>query len=175
MFTLLEIRNDDERCLKLDYLFVKEASEIDWKKRYQLSCIIKRVPIITQGSLSDFEYFMVTKKQKSPFDLVSHEYLLLINGTPVSAINGVQKNRRITDITVATLPKYRRKGYAKMAVQLAEEKIFSDPDTFFISITDITKEKISSRIALSLGYDYDEESNTFVKANPLLEEKIKHL
>ena len=62
-----------------------------------------------------------------------------------------------------------------MAVQLVEEKIFANPDTFFISITDITKERISSRIALSLGYDYDEETNTFVKANPLLEEKIKHL
>lgn len=175
MVTLVEISNDDENSLKLDYLFVQEATGIDWKSRYQMSCILKQLPVIEQKDKSDFEYFVATKRQRSPLELASTEYLLLINGIPVSCINAIQKNKRITDITVATLPKYRRKGYAKMAVQLAEEKIFANPDTFFISITDITKERISSRIALSLGYDYDEKTNTFVKAKPLLEEKIKHL
>ena len=43
-----------------------------------------------------------------------------------------------------------------------------------IGDTDITKEKISSKIATALGYTYHEETNTFIKANPILEEKITH-
>ena len=41
MVTLVEISNDDENSLKLDYLFVQEATGIDWKSRYQMSCIFK--------------------------------------------------------------------------------------------------------------------------------------
>lgn len=66
MFTLIEITPDNEMSLKLDYLFVKEASKNDWKRRYQLSCIFKNIPVIKQGNLSDFEYFKITKKQRDP-------------------------------------------------------------------------------------------------------------
>ena len=188
MFTLIEITNKDENSLKLSYLFVKEASANDWKKRYQLSCILKNIPIIKQGNLSDFEYFKVTKKQKASFESANKEYLLLLNGNPVSCIYTIQKVENIIDITVTTLPKYRKKGYAKKGVQLAEEKIFANPNVFFTTITDITKEKIcaiemsgqvggniSSKIAIALGYAYHEETNTFIKANPILEENITHL
>lgn len=175
MFTLIEITNKDENSLKLSYLFVKEASANDWKKRYQLSCILKNIPIIKQGNLSDFEYFKVTKNQKASFESANKEYLLLLNGNPVSCIYTIQKVENIIDITVTTLPKYRKKGYAKKGVQLAEEKIFANPNVFFTTITDITKEKISSKIAIALGYVYHEETNTFIKANPILEENITHL
>lgn len=174
MFTLLEISNDDENSLKLNYLFVKEISGTEWKKQYQMACILKQLPVIKQGSLSDFEYFKVTKKQKSPSEFPSKEYLLIVNGYPVSCINAIQAHERIVDITVVTAPKYRRKGYGKMAVQLAEKKIFMNPNVFFISITDITKEKTSSKLAISLGYDYVKKTNTFVKANSLLEEKLNY-
>lgn len=175
MFTLIEITPYDETSLKLDYQFVKEASQNDWKKRYQLSCIFKNIPVIKQGNLSDFEYFKATKKQKVHFELANKEYLLLVNSTPVSCIYVIQKNEKIVDVTVTTLPKYRRKGYAKIAIQLAEEKIFANPNVLFATITDITKEKISSKIAIALGYAYHEETNTFIKANPILEENITHL
>lgn len=174
MFTLLEISNKDENSLKLNYLFVKEASKNDWKKRYQLSCPLKNIPIIKQGNLSDYEYFKATEKQKAPFELANKEYLLLINDIPVSSVYVIHKNEKIVDITVTTLAKYRRKGYAQMAIQLVEEKIFANPNIFFATITDITKEKISSKIATALGYTYHEETNTFIKANPILEEKITH-
>ena len=54
MITLIEISNQEENSLKLSYLFIKEASSNDWKKRYQLSCILKGIPIIKQNNLSDF-------------------------------------------------------------------------------------------------------------------------
>ena len=57
---------------------------------------------------------------------------------------------------------------------MIEEKLFSNPDILFTTITDITKEKISSKIAITLGYTYHEETNTFVKANPILEKNITH-
>ena len=177
MFTLLEISNKDENSLKLNYLFVKEASKNDWKKRYQLSCLLKNIPIIKQGNLSDYEYFKATEKQKAPFELANKEYLLLINDIPVSSVYVIHKNEKIVDITVTTLAKYRRKGYAQMAIQLVEEKIFANPNIsgqILIGDTDITKEKISSKIATALGYTYHEETNTFIKANPILEEKITH-
>lgn len=82
--------------------------------------------------------------------------------------------KKIVDITVLTLPKYRHKGYAKKAIQLVEEKIFANPNIFFTTITDITKEKISSKIATSLGYTYDENIDIFIKLNPSLEENITH-
>ena len=175
MFNLIEISNKNENSLKLYYQFINEASKNDWKKRYQLSCILKNIPVIKQGNLSDFEYFKVTKKQRASFELASKEYLLLLNGIPVSSIYIILKNERIADITVTTLPKYRKKGYAQKAIQLAEEKIFANPNVFFTTITDITKEKISSKIAIALGYAYHEETNTFIKANPILEENITHL
>lgn len=174
MFSLIEVSIKNENSLKLYYQFVNEASKNDWKKRYQLSCILKNIPVIKQGNLSDFEYFKVTKKQRAFFELANKEYLLLINSTPVSSIYIIPKNERIVDITVTTLPKYRKKGYAKKAIQLAEEKIFANPNVFFATITDITKEKISSKIAIDLGYTYHEETNTFIKANPILEKNITH-
>lgn len=114
------------------------------------------------------------KNKETPFELANKEYLLLINGTPVSSIYAIHKNEKVVDITVTTLPKNRKKGYAKKAIQLVEEKIFANPKVFFATITDITKEKISSKIAIALGYTYHEETNTFVKANPILEENITH-
>ena len=87
MVTLVEISNDDENSLKLDYLFVQEATGIDWKSRYQMSCIFRQLPVIEQKDKSDFEYFVATKRQSSPLELASTEYLLLINGIPVSCIN----------------------------------------------------------------------------------------
>lgn len=175
MFTLIEITSSNETSLKLDYLFIKETSENDWKRRYQLSCILKGIPIIKQGELSDFEYFKITRNQNAPYELANKKYLLLLNGIPVSSIYTIERNKHIIDITVTTLPKYRQKGYAKKAIQLTEEKIFANPNVFFTTITDITKEKISSKIAIALGYIYHEETSTFVKANPTLEEKITHL
>ena len=174
MFTLIEISNQEENSLKLSYLFIKEASSNDWKKRYQLSCILKDIPIIKQNNLSDFEYFKITKKKKTPFELANKEYLLLLNGKPVSCVYTIQKNEKIVDITVLTLPKYRHKGYAKKAIQLVEEKIFANPNIFFTTITDITQEKISSKIATSLEYTYDENIDIFIKLNPSLEENITH-
>ena len=174
MFTLIEISDQEENSLKLSYLFIKEASSNDWKKRYQLSCILKGIPIIKQNNLSDFEYFKITRKQKLPFELANKEYLLLLNGKPVSCVYTIQKNEKIVDITVLTLPKYRHKGYAKKAIQLVEEKIFANLNIFFTTITDITKEKISSKIATSLGYTYDENIDIFIKLNPSLEENITH-
>ena len=84
----------------------------------------------------------------------------------------MERSKNIIDITVTTLPKYRKKGYAKRAIKMIEEKLFSNPDIFFTTITDMTKEKISSKIALNLGSFHDENTNTFVKANPSLEERI---
>ena len=54
IFTLIEITPYDETSLKLDYLFIREATNTNWKKRYQLSCILKGIPVIKQGTLSDF-------------------------------------------------------------------------------------------------------------------------
>ena len=34
------------------------------------------------------------------------------------------------------------------------------------------EEKICSKIAIALGYAYHEKTNTFIKANPILEENI---
>ena len=175
MFTLIEITPSNETSLKLDYLFVKEASGNDWKRRYQLSYIFKNISIIKQGDLSDFEYFKITRNQKAPFELTSKKYLLLLNGNPVTSIYVIERSKNISDITVATLPKYQRKGYAKKAIKMVEEKIFANPDILFTTITDITKEKISSKIATDLGYILFEETNIFVKSNPNLEEKITHL
>ena len=174
MFTLIEITPYDETSLKLDYLFIREATNTNWKKRYQLSCLLKGIPVIKQGTLSDFEYFKKTIKQKAPYEFASKKYLLLLNGNPVSSIYTMERNKNIIDLTVTTLPKYRKKGYAKRAIKMIEEKLFSNPDILFTTITDITKEKISSKIAITLGYTYHEETNTFVKANPILKENITH-
>ena len=82
MVTLVEISNDDENSLKLDYLFVQEATGIDWKRRYQMSCIFKQLPVIEQKDKSDFEYFVATKRQKISFRISIYRVLAINQWNP---------------------------------------------------------------------------------------------
>ena len=172
MFTLIKVTNEDEYSLKLEYLFTKQATNNEWKKRYQMNCYLRNITPLSQDHLTEFEYFKQTKKQLLPFEFSKQKYLLLVSNNPVTSIYTITKGNQIVDITITTLPDYQNKGYAKKAIQLVEEKVFTNPNILYTSMVDITKERITSRIAIALGYIYHEETNTFVKANPNLEKSL---
>ena len=52
---------------------------------------------------------------------------------------------------------------------MVENDIFSDLNNMFTTITDITKDKISSKIAIKLGYVYYEKTDTYIKGNPRID------
>lgn len=53
-----------------------------------------------------------------------------------------------------------------MAITMIETLLFRQPNILFTTMVDITPTKITTHIALKLGYIFDQNTNTFVKLNP---------
>jgi len=165
MIFLKEI-TDDLESYKLLYSFVTSNNK-NWKKTHILSIMMQgRIPP-KQQELSDFLYFKLLRKiQKENEFSNSREYLLIVNGQVVTSIYVIMKNKNIADISFMTLEKYRQRGYATKALELIEEVLFKNEDILFTTITDMTRNKISSKIALKMGYVYSTDANCFIKMNP---------
>lgn len=163
MLRLVKIENDNQ-SLKLLYKYQKCCNP-NWKQNYIFSCRLKGVYPILQGSLTDYEYFKIIRANTQE-EFSSLEFILMDNDTILGSIYVIMVNCNIADISVFILPEYRRNGFAKMAIGLAEDILFSDANILFATIRDLTKDKVSSHIALELGYAYEEKTDTFVKGNP---------
>lgn len=92
--------------------------------------------------------------------------MLMMNGLPIVNVSIMMRNSNIADITLATNRKQQRKGYGTQAIKMIEQMLFKNPNILFITLKDFTKERIASKIALKSGYNYDEKTNLFIKANP---------
>ena len=158
------IKIDPTNYFQMGLLYQFRCEVGNWKSGYLTECLLRGIKPLTQGSLSDFNFFKAIHAQKSPGDLPNTEYILCDKGTPVTLINAIYGSGRV-DLTVSTLPKYQRKGYATAAIHMAEKDIFSDLNNLFTTITDITTEKISSRIAVKLGYVFYDKTGIYIKGN----------
>lgn len=166
MLNLIKI--DPKNYFQMNLLYQFRCDIGNWKRGYLTECLLRGIKPLTQGALSDFQYFKEIYVQERPGNLPSTEYILCDKGTPVTLINTIYASGRV-DLTVTTLPQYRRKGYATAAIQMVENDIFSDLNNMFTTITDITKDKISSKIAIKLGYVYYEKTDTYIKGNPRID------
>jgi len=159
------IKIDPSNYFQMDLLYRFRCDIGNWKSGYLTECLLRGMKPLTQGTLSDFEFFKAIHAQERPGDLPSCEYILCDKGTPVTLINAISGSGRV-DLTVTTLPKFQRKGYATAAIHMVEKDIFADLNNLFTTITDITTEKISSKIAVKLGYVYYEKTGIYIKGNP---------
>lgn len=159
MFELIELKND-EKSLKLEYQFITKINN-NWKQNYKIGCILKNQKPLLQSNLSDFEYFKLTRQK----DTKVQKYMLIKNNKPVCSIDAIYHNADIVNLVFVTLPEYRHLGYATMAVKMLEAKLFTT-SIKFLTITDITQKRISTKIAIKLGYIYNEEQGVFIKPNP---------
>lgn len=49
---------------------------------------------------------------------------------------------------------------------MLEQMLFQNSNIQFTTIMNLTPNKITTKIAIKLGYTFDEETNYFIKANP---------
>lgn len=95
----------------------------------------------------------------------------MVGNNPVCSIQAVKKNPNLVTINYFCNPKYRQKGYATMALQMLEKIVFQDHNIYFTSLTDMSKNNVTTHMALKNGYIYDTSTNTFCKINPNLSER----
>ncbi|MCM1053204.1 MAG: hypothetical protein NC483_04455 [Ruminococcus sp.] len=165
MLHIKKLENNEESH-KLNFKFQTTLNP-NWKEFYIASSIITGHQPLSQGNISDYEFFkLINSKKQASDEFPSTEYYLMENSEPVTAIYIIMRTPNIADITITTIPEKRNQGFAKTAITMIEKILFQNPNIFFTTITDITEIKISSRLAISLGYEYDEDTNTFVKLNP---------
>lgn len=161
---LVKINPNDE-SFKFYYLFA--MSQNDWKESLKSFCLTQKARPPKQGSMSDYDYCrLLYKLQKDTSYTEFDEYLLISNNIPVTSIKTMKVEEGSFEICYFTLPQYRRMGYATKALELLEEELFKNEDTRFFELTDVTIEKITTKIAKKLGYSYVNVPNRFVKFNP---------
>ncbi len=157
---------ENEESYKLLYAFTKENNPM-WKHNFLESFKLLKLNPIKQGNMSEFEYFKTLHKiQKQAEIIPSKEYFLIANGIAVVSIQVMMRNQNIADISFGTDHKYRKKGYATIALKMIEQMLFRNPTILFTTIMDYTPNKITSKIALKSGYEFNEDTNYFIKANP---------
>lgn len=168
MLHLKEVDNSDEtlKCL----FEIKKRLDPEWKKAYKVGCIIRNIPPIIQGELSDFEYYKRIKKeptQKPKFK--DAEYIILNGITPLGTIYVIFPTLGIADLTCVILPEFQNQGYACAATTIIENILFRKHGISFTTIHDMTATKVSSHIAKKLGYIYNPSQDNFIKPNPNLD------
>jgi len=165
MLTLKKIEENEE-CYKLLYIFTKN-NNLNWKTSTQISFSIQGLRLPKQGDLSDYEYFKQLKalEKKGQF-LSSEQYMLVNEEEPITSVYVMMRTKNIADVSFVTARKYQRKGYATQALALVEKELFKNPDILFTTITDLSPNKISSKIAINSGYTCLDDTKAFVKANP---------
>lgn len=167
MLHLKEVDNSDEilKCL----FEIKKRLDPEWKKAYKVGCIIRNIPPIIQGELSDFEYYKKTKKETPKPTFKDAEYVILDGLTPIGTIYVIFPTPQIADITCVILPEFQNKGYAYAATTIIENILFTKQGISFTTIHDMTATKVSSHIAKKLGYIYNPAQDNFIKPNPNLD------
>ena len=166
MSSYLKQIEETEESYQLYYSYIKH-NDNNWKINLGLSCMALHQTPPKQDNLSDYEYFKQLYQVQKQNELVpTQNYILVVNGIPVTSVGIMMRHPHIADISYTTATKYRRRGYATQAVSLVEQRLFQNPDILFTTILDISLDNISSKIALKLGYTYDEDTNYFIKANP---------
>lgn len=177
MSVYLKPIDGSEEGYQLYYSYIKH-NDHNWKINLGLSCmVLGQIPPI-QNNLSDYEYFKQLYRFQKQNQLVPMEnYILVVNGIPVTSVGIMMRSPHIADISYTTAVRYRRRGYATQAVSLVEQQLFCNPNILFTTILDLSLDNVSSKIALKLGYTYNEETNYFIKANPNvnLEELVQNI
>ena len=144
----------------------------NWKLNLIKSCYRQRIVIPKQGSLSDFEYFKLLTELSESNDHARHdEYFLLLDRKPIARLYIMYRTLDSVDLSFFVIPAYQHQGYATEATKLIETELFNNQNIKSITIMDKTDNKVSSKIATSLGYEYIEENDYFIKRNPNIKEQ----
>ena len=157
---------DNEESYKLLYHF-SINNRHDWKEATVISFIMQGVIPPKQNGLSDYEYFKLLRKlQKQIETLPTEEYILHKNYEPITNLYIIMRSSKTADISFVTRKQYQKQGYATQALKMVETILFQNPNILYTSITDLSQNNVSTKIALKNGYTYSEELNIFLKQNP---------
>ena len=167
MIYLKKLNDENIKDNKILYDFLVNNNP-HWKQTYimELCAFNKKIP--NQGSMNDFEYFIILNKllHSVKWFLPSQNYMLFDGFVPVTHVYTIARNKNVIDIGFATDIKMQGKGYATKALTLIEEILFKDKNIIFTTISDISVTGASSKIALKAGYIFDKNHGYFIKFNP---------
>lgn len=170
----IDVHNDDSFKYYRQFL---ASDNFDWKKEMSLRLARENVVPPTQKEMTDDEYckFLYLLLKSVDYD-DEDEYLLVDGNVPVTFIVATNNSDNTREISYRTAKSYRNRGYATKALQILEEKLFEDQDVHSVVLTDVSLNKVTSKIAINNGYTYDEKRKNFFKANPNINlEEVKSI
>ena len=157
------IKSGYELGMKFDFYSIK-AKGVDWKNIYKRNCLLLKYDFIEQGSMSDFEYFKVTR-ERPKFD-----YYVIKDGIP---IGGAEINRcsdGYTDIAYARIEEgYRGCGYGERLIAYVTDELLKDNSIKGVMMDDVSVGRLTSKIGIKLGFYFVDdylllkENNNYVK------------
>ena len=160
----IDVHNEDSFKYYRQFL---ASDNFDWKKEMTLRLVRENVVPPSQRDLTDDEYckFLYLLLKEIDYD-DEDEYLLVDGNNPVTFIVATNNDDNTVEISYRTAECYRNKGYATKALQILEEKLFNNQKVYSVILRDVSLNKITSKIATSSGYTYDDKTNSFFKSNP---------
>ena len=151
------IKPDKDTAFLLDYKLCLK-NKTDWKNAYLRRCMVFGEEPISQGDMSDYDYYRLVVAQK-------FQYYLLDGDEVVGRALLERRGSSFIDIQYLLIEEeFRGKGYGTHFFKLLEEDIFKDESVEGILIEDASKGGLTSIIAQKLGYE-EYECGMFMKYN----------
>ena len=164
MLHLIKLDSENQR-ISFDFA---RTNNPNWKKAYVAKFILAGSSIPKQGNLSDFDYYLLLRREiaKTPWFSPTEEYMLMDDSLPITEIYLIKRNANVIDISFTTHINHRGKGYASKALEMIENVLFKDENTFFTTMTDMSPNGETTKIARKAGYIFNDKSGYFIKFNP---------
>ena len=152
MVNLEMIKPDIKLGVELDYLVATKSGDV-WKKAYFRRCMLEECEVISQGNMSDFEYYkLLYKAPRFDYYLLDKDDV----GDVLKVVGRAQVSERgegQRDIQYVLIEsEYRGMGYGTIFFSLLIDSIFSDATISKIFIEDKSQHGQTGKILTKLGY-----------------------
>ena len=152
------IKPDYELGMKFDFYSIK-AKGVDWKNIYKRNCLLLKYDFIEQGSMSDFEYFKVTRARPK-FD-----YYVIKDGIPIGGAEIAKCDDGYADIAYARIEEgYRGCGFGERLIAYVCDDLLKDNSIKGVMMDDISVGRLTSKIGIKLGF-YNVDDDILLKEN----------
>ena len=161
------IKPDYELGMKFDFYSIK-AKGVDWKNIYKRNCFLLKYDFIKQGSMSDFEYFKVTR-ERPKFD-----YYVIKDGISIGGAVVTKCEDSYAYIACARIEEgYRGCGYGERLIAYVCDELLKDSSIKGVMMDDISVGRLTSKIGIKLGF-YNVDDDILLKENKnYIESKVK--
>lgn len=157
------IKPDYELGMKFDFYSIK-AKGVDWKNIYKRNCLLLKYDFIEQGSMSDFEYFKVTR------DRPKFDYYVIKDGISIGGAVVTKCEDSYAYIAYARIEEgYRGCGYGERLIAYVCDELLKDSSIKGVMMDDVSVGRLTSKIGIKLGFYFVDdylllkENNNYVK------------